>query len=107
MIDRHVECAVGETVYRLTPTLDAMRRINRKQESLVDALRRIRLVDFDAICSIISAGAGLSDKQSEALAQEVLEAGVSNMLAPVSDFLALLMNPMGSEEDEGDPEGNP
>jgi hypothetical protein len=97
VIDRDVDLRVGEKTYTLSPTLDAMRKINRALGSVVQAAERARSLDFDALVTIIAAGAGISGK-SDALASEVFEAGVVNVVGPVADFLGVLLDPTGARE---------
>lgn len=102
MIDRDVDLKVGDKTYMLSPTLDAMLKINRALGSPIQALERVRSVDFDAICVIVSAGAGLSAKAAEKLKGEIFVAGVVNMVGPVVQFLAVLLDPSdGKETDSG------
>jgi hypothetical protein len=100
MIDRDVELKVGEKVYFLKPTLDALLKINRGCGSLFGAIDRIKQVDFDAVCLIVSAGAGLSQKQGDALKSEIFEAGVTNTLQPIAQFLSVLLDPTGDKTEE-------
>lgn len=100
MIERHVEIKLGDKTYILSPTLDAMLKINRGLGSAVDAMARVRKADFEAICLVIAAGAGVGPKQATQLQQEVFEAGVLNQTGAVSDFLIMLLNPTGEEADD-------
>jgi len=99
MIDRDVELKVGEKVYMLSPTLDAMRKINRTLGSPIEALNRSRQFDLDALCVIVSAGAGLSQKQADKLPAEIFNAGVVNVAPQVAAYLAVLMDPTGDGEE--------
>lgn len=100
MIEKQVELKLGEKTYILAPTLDAMIKINRGLGSAVDAMARVRKADFEAICLVIAAGAGVGPKQANQLQQEVFEAGVLNQTAAVSEYLVLLLNPTGEEADD-------
>jgi len=100
MIDRHVELKLGEKTYILTPTLESLIKINRGLGSPVDAMARVRKADFEAICLVIAAGAGIGPKQAEQLQREVFQAGVLNQTGPASDFLVMLLNPAGEEADD-------
>lgn len=100
MIDKTVMVGVGEVTYELQPTLDALRKINRRYDSLLDALRLIRSVDFDAVCFILAAGAGLSPKQTEMLEKQVFAEGVINVIGPLADFMTVLMDPLGKADDD-------
>lgn len=106
MIDRDVELKVGGETYLLRPTLGAMRKINREFDSLVDAMLRVKKVDFNAICFIASAGADHTSKQADQLAESIFEGGVMNAIPAVTEYLGVLMNPTGDDEEE-DPSGNP
>lgn len=97
MIEKQIEVKLGQKTYILTPTLEAMLKINRGLGSAVDAMARVRKADFEAICLVIAAGAGVGPKQAEQLQREVFEAGVLNQTGAVSEYLVLLLNPTGEE----------
>jgi hypothetical protein len=100
MIDRDVELTVGDRTYFLKPTLDSMLKINRQLGSLFGAIDRAKQLDFEAICQIIAAGAGLSQKATELLKAEVFEAGITNVVQPVAQFLSVLLDPTGEQAEE-------
>lgn len=101
MIDRDVELKVGGKAYMLSPTLDAMKKINRQYDSLLHVAREVAQLNFDAICLVIAAGAGISGKQAEVLEAEVFKAGVLNVAKPVGEYLAVLMDPTDAGEEGG------
>ena len=106
MIGKEVSLKVGGQTYQLVPTLDAMRKINRRHDSIVSAMERVRVLDFDAVCAVVAAGAGLSQKQAERLESEIFEAGLVNATGPVAEFLGLLLDPTGKGDSaEGDDAG--
>lgn len=107
MIDRTVWVEIGDSRVAMQPTLGAMRRINGAHGSLVEAMQRVERIDFDAICLVISAGAGHDQKQAERLAERVLENGVINVSGQAAKFLTVLMDPTDEDDEEGEPEGKP
>lgn len=105
MIDRDIDLELGDKTYKLSPTLSALKKINRRYESLVTAMEAVKRLDFDAVCMIIGAGTNASQKQMEELESEIYQAGLVNVVGKVADFLGVLLDPSGGE-DEGEP-GNP
>lgn len=105
MIDRDIDLELGDKVYKLSPTLSALKKINRRYDSLIAAMEAVKKLDFDAVCMIIGAGTSASQKQMEDLENEVYQAGLVNVVGKVADFLGVLLDPSGGE-DEGD-SGNP
>jgi hypothetical protein len=105
MIDRRVVLKVGSAEYDLIPTLESMKKVNRRFGSLVDALSAVRRLDFDALIFIAAAGASMGQKETEHLERLVFENGVMTAVTPVADFLAILMNPLGDDA-EGTDSGN-
>lgn len=103
MISGDTEVKVGEKTYQLALTLAAMERINAQFSSLLDARQRVGMYDFDGICGIIAAGAGLSAAQAKALRAEVFSAGVVNVSKQVHTYIIRMFDPedRGSTEDKG------
>lgn len=102
-MDRDVQVELGEKTYNLSPTLDAMRKINRQFGSLMDAGARIARYDFDAMAFIIRAGAGLTDKQSEQMQHELVRSGLVPAVPALTKFIGVLLNPEGVEDGGGEP----
>ena len=96
-----VELPAGDG-YELNLTLDAMKKINRRYEDLVTVARKVSRADFDAVCFVACAGAGISGKEVEKLERDVFEHGVLNCVEAVSRYVSLLMNP---HENDGEPSG--
>lgn len=97
-----VEVVLGDTAYMLVPTLAALQKIDRQYGSLREAAGRVAVLDLDAVCHVIAAGAGLGQKQAQALPQQVFDAGIAPVAAPVTEYLTLLLNPSGREPSETD-----
>lgn len=97
---------IGGATYSLKPTLKAMRAVNQHFGSMEMAYSKLAAIDFSAVVAVIAAGAELQGKATERLEQSVFEAGVSNCAPIAIEFLALLMNPTGRDDDEEIDEGN-
>jgi hypothetical protein len=104
-LDRTVECTVGARTFELKPTVRALLTINRRCGSLVEAAQRVQAVDFEVLVEIIAAGADLTKKGREGLQDAAFRQGPVNLVKPCAEFLALLMDPAGDSDDEGDDQG--
>lgn len=104
MIETDVQ--VGETVYTLRPTLEAMRKVNRQCGSLYEAYERIQRQDGELIIAVLAAGADIQANQMKSFSNEVFEAGVMNLAIGAGKYVLQLMNP--GEAVTGEPgQGNP
>lgn len=102
-----VEIELGGETVTLNPTLAAMEKINRHFGSLREALTRCASLDFTGVVVVIAAGAGLGQEGTKRLPDQVFQAGILNVIGPVSDYLTTLMNPAGQSAGEGSGEGKP
>lgn len=100
-MEREVRLELGGKTYVLTPTLDAMLKINRQFSSIVDCSVRLRRYDFEAVAFVISAGAGLSPKQSDQMQRELVAHGLVGPVQKLAEYIKLLLNPEGLEQEEG------
>jgi len=90
----------GET-YTLTPTLNCVRNIKRwGLGSPMEAVEACRKFDPDALAVVVASGAGLGQKQLEKLADAIHYEGTVNVTAPVIEFLAMLLNPTGKDDED-------
>lgn len=103
-VSREVRIETDDGTYVLTPTLAAMVRICNTLGSPRDALTRVSRLDFTAVAEIIAAGAGMNDKQAAKMQEAVFAYGISEVVGPVSEFIGMLINPRGKQDDEGDGE---
>lgn len=85
---------VGARSYTLQPTLEAALKIESRFGGLRGALEAMRLMSIAASADIIVAGAGLRPEQHTEVATGVFHAGVSVISAQLSDYLAVLLNPV-------------
>lgn len=94
-----VEVTVGERTYALSPTLQAMDKIQHRwpQGGLQAAIAACAGMNPRDLAYVISAGAGLSAQESKDIVKEVFDAGCVLIAAPVIEYLSLLMNPTGKE----------
>lgn len=72
---------------RYTPR--AMKEVNTRFGSFNDALTRIGKMDFLAFVLVVAAGTGKSPKEVE---DAVFEAGMHDLIGPLSDYLIRLSN---------------
>ena len=101
-----VEIALGDETYTLKPTLDCIRKLKRwGLGSPMEAVEACRKFDPDSLAVVLAAGAGLGQKQFGPLAEEIFAAGTVNIAAPLIEFLAMLLNPTGKDQEEDKDEG--
>lgn len=96
----------GETIV-LTPTVDAIQRINRHFGSIRQAIVHCRELDFDGLLVVIAAGAGYSPGDAKTLAEPVFRSGLVSLSEPVGEYLFHLLDPLGTagSQDDGANEG--
>lgn len=99
-----VELQLGDATYELKATIDAMRRIDSNFGSIREAWRQCADMSLDALVSVIAAGAGLTKKGAEDVPEQVFAEGVVRVAAKMPEYMGLLMNPSG-REDDGDESG--
>lgn len=101
----------GEKVV-LKPTPRAAMAISTHFEGLQGAVPRVAGHDIAAAAFVIAAGAGIRGEAAKGLNDKVFTAGISNLAAPLIEFIVILMNggkrpdDMPSTEDTEDDEGN-
>lgn len=100
-----VDIDLDGEVYTLKPTPGAMQKIDRQFGGLRGAMQQVQALSLDAISAIIVAGAGLGQRQAQAIPALVFAAGLINVTGPVSDYLTYLLNPSGKGGDEEGGEG--
>ena len=103
MIDQSVDVTLGETVYKLQPTLAAIEKINNEFSSLADCGTRVMRFDFKAIAFVISAGASLSAQQTASMKPELI-GRLSVAVEQIQDYLQLLAKG-GVDRDEEPEQG--
>ena len=84
-----VEISLGGETVTLTPTLEAMIAVNDALGGFVGAFQAIANGNLTAVSIIVAAGSGMSRKKAQEM---VYGAGMDNVLAPVTEFTALLGN---------------
>lgn len=102
-----IDVDLGGEVYTLTPTVTAIQKIDRQFGGLRAAMQQVAGLSPDAACAIIAAGAGLGQRQAQALPGLVFAAGIVNVAGPVSEYLMALLNPSGEEPAGEGGEGKP
>lgn len=99
MIEREVTLTLGDKTYHLQATLNSMLKVNSGCGSLMKAYESIKELDFEAICLVVAAGAGLNQKQTIELQQAVFEAGIGSVATTAAEFVGMLLSPTGAEAD--------
>lgn len=102
-----VELELDETIV-LRPTLKAMQQIDRRFGSIRQAIEQVGGLSLDALVFVVQAGAGLAQRDAKDLPDRVFEAGIVNVAGPVSEYLAMLLNPSGksANDTDGEKSGN-
>ncbi|MEE4915767.1 hypothetical protein V2K41_15950 [Pseudomonas alliivorans] len=99
----NIDLVIGGVTYHLRPTLAAVRAIESRFGGLRGAASALHAVSVDGAAQIIAAGANLTDRQAEALAEAVWQEGVAAMIPQLNDYLAALYNPRGGEPGKDQP----
>lgn len=91
----------------LRPTLQAMRRIDREFNGIVNAIEQMRLLNFDAACTIIQVGSGNTGERGKEVPELVFRFGIANAIEPCIQYLTLLLRggrpaPKDEEGDDND-----
>ncbi|EJN25769.1 hypothetical protein PMI35_04000 [Pseudomonas sp. GM78] len=97
-----VEVTVGDDVYTMVPTLGAVRAIEAHFGGLRGASQVVNALSVDGCARIVAAGAGLTDKAAEALAEKVWQAGVLEVSVQLNAYLVALYNPRGKDSGKGE-----
>lgn len=109
--DGEVMLILGDQRYLLRPTLNAIRNLSRLHGGLRNTFQKIVNQDFEGIVEIIKIGGGISDREQNALAARVYEAGLTDdTLMPLIEYMKILMNggrvPSEAPATTEAPEGN-
>lgn len=106
-----IEVTLDGQAYLLKPTLETMKRVNRKFGSLREALVRVQSLDFEAACAIVAIASGCKDdRQRTAVDERLFRTGLVNVTAQIADLIGVLMDPVtaaGEDPGEGEGEGEP
>ena len=93
----------------LIPSVDAIVKLSRTYDGLAGILANIRQMNLDAYVATIRYGLQISDKEAKDLPAKVYEAGIIELMAPLTEYVMLLLRGgrVASKEPDGDaPEGN-
>ena len=88
---------LDDETYNLKPTLAAVRAIESYFGGLRGASQAINALSIDGCAVIIAAGAGLTGKDAEPIAEQVWQAGVIDVSIQLNAYLAALYNPKGPD----------
>lgn len=96
--------AVGEKEYTLACNLKVVKRIEAAAGSLMAAYNDVQSCKLTRIAQIVALGSGQTPKpkELEALEEEIFQAGILEVMAPVRDYLAVLVNPSLKDADDED-----
>jgi len=106
-MDDHSETlTVGDVEYRLRPTPNAMRAINRHCTGYGAGLTRVGGLDVDAMATIIALGADLDRPRRKKLDDAIYSVDCVDLVDPIAKFLSTCMNGgkrrVASGDDDGD-----
>jgi len=93
-----VEVQLDEAV-TLKPTLRAFEKISNRFGGLRNAIQALSNMDIDSVAFIIAAAAGIGQRDMESLKERIFEAGVVKVMPKVTEYLVLLMNPTGKDDE--------
>lgn len=102
MIREEIELVLAGETYKLTPTVAALERIDARFGSLIECSRRIEGYSLEAISLVIAAGAGLSAKQTPAMREKLLSAGLKAAIQPLTRYLAAFLDGDGGGDASGE-----
>ena len=92
----------GET-YILKPTLGAVRAVEAYFGGLRGASQALNALSIVGCSVVIAAGAGLTGKAADAVADQVWQAGVIEVATQLNGYLAALYNPKGAGAGKAQP----
>jgi len=92
-----IKVTVGDDVYTMVPTLGAVRAIEAHFGGLRGASQTVNALSVDGCARIVAAGAALSEKDAEDLAEKVWQAGVLEVSVQLNAYLVALYNPRGKD----------
>lgn len=94
---------LDDETYNLKPTLAAVRAIEAYFGGLRGASQAINALSIDGCAVIIAAGAGLTGKDAEPIAEQVWQAGVVDVGVELNKYLVTLYNPKGPNTGKAKP----
>lgn len=91
----------------LTPNLAAAQVISRKLGGIAGALAKVSVLDIDAMVELVAAGAKITGKDRAALDEMVFDAGLSDLVAPITQYIVNIANggkpPVDTADESADP----
>jgi hypothetical protein len=92
-----VDLSIAGKDYTLKPTLAAYQKIDGRMGGLRQAIESCSNMSIDGLVFIIAAGAGIGQREVQALAEDVFHEGTANVLPKVTEYIATLLTPSGKE----------
>jgi len=93
-----VELQLDELV-TLKPTLRAFEKISNRFGGLRNAIQALSNMDIDSLAFIIASATNAGQKGMEPLKEQIFNVGVLKVMPKVTEYLVLLMNPTGKDEE--------
>ena len=97
--------------YTLKPTLHAIKALSAQYDGLSGCLDRLRRMDMNAFINVVNVGADIKGKEAKALEPAIFRTPMGELIGPLVEYVAVLMNggrPLEDAEDIEDEadEGN-
>lgn len=95
---------LGESTYTLVPNLAAVNKIEARFGGLRGAMETCQQMSVNGVAAIIAAGANVSPREAEQIAQKVFDTGVGEAMVQILPYVQALLNPaqVKVEADEAD-----
>lgn len=103
----NVAITINGEAMTLRPNLKAAQTISRQAGGILGAIQSVGKFELDVIVNVIALGTGTPPKDAEPLAEKVYQNGLSDLVAPVTEYLAVLANggrPVSEEQKPADPQ---
>lgn len=95
-----------DDVVTLKPTLRAFQKISNRFGGLRNAIQAMSTMDIDSVAFIVAAATGSNGtKEMDSLKEQIFNAGVVKVMPKVTEYLVLLMNPSGKDDEPEDDDG--
>ena len=80
----------GELELLCTP--GAMGKISHRLNGVAHALQKINLLEWEAMCVIVRAGANLGDKDAQKIENALFKFGIVNLSSALTEYMIMLTN---------------
>jgi len=100
-----MDAEIGGHDYTLKVTVFAMEQINRRFGDIYSAIQKCAKGSYDDVVFVLQKAAGVQKARVDDLKEHVLIEGVGPSGVIAAEYLGMLYDPSGSEQSEGDSEG--